>query len=136
MRTQIHIQDASGVEDRARVEQVLVAAASEFGIADTTVTSRVPDTIRCYSERVGYGFAIGARVFREIIIVDFYAGKEPSPRFPAVEERITSELRRIFGERIIIPKASEYIAAQSTLPESEAAREFHRKHFRHERPAA
>jgi len=136
MRTQLHIQDASGVEDRARVEQILVAAASEFGIADTTVTSRVPDTIRCYSERVGSGFAIGARVVREIIIVDFYGGKEPSPRFPAVEERITSELLRIFGERIIIPKASEYIATQSTLPESEAAREFHRKHFRHERPAA
>jgi hypothetical protein len=136
MRTQIHIQDASGVEDKARVEQILVSAASEFGIADTTVTSRVPETIRCYSERIGYGFAVGARVVREIIIVDFNTGKEPSPGFLAVEERITSELRRIFGERIIIPKASEYIAVQSSLPESDAAREFHRKHFRYDAPAA
>jgi hypothetical protein len=136
MKAQLHIQGASGVEDKARVEQVLVATATEFGIFDTTVTSRVPDTIRCYSERIGHGFAIGARVVGDLIIVDFYAGKEPSPRFPAVEERLTSELRRIFGERIIIPKASDYIAAQSSLPESDAAREFHRKHFRHETPAA
>ena len=100
---------------------------------DNTVTSRVPDTIRCYCERIGFGFAIGARVVREIIIVDFYAGKEPSPRFPAVEERITSELRRIFGERISIPEASEYIAAQHTLPVSEASREFHQKYFRHKK---
>ena len=136
MRTQLHIQDASGVEDRARVEQILVSAASEFGIVDTTVASRVPDTIRCYSERIGFGFAIGARVDQSIIIVDFYPGKEPSPCFPAVEERITSELRRVFGERIILPKASECIAAQSVLPVSDAAREFHRKHFRHDTPAA
>jgi hypothetical protein len=135
MKTQLHIHEASSAEDRASVEQVLVGAALEFGIADTTVTSRVPDTIRCYSERVGFGFATGARVFRDIIIVDFYTSKEPSPRFSAVEERITSELRRIFGERIIIPKVSEYIAAQSTLPESDAAREFYRNHFRHETPA-
>jgi hypothetical protein len=136
MRTQLHIQDASGVEARARVEQLLVAAATEFGVVDTTVTSRVPDTIRCYSERIGHGFAIGARVVGNLIIVDFYTGKEPSPRFPAVEERLTSELRRIFGERIIVPKASDYIAALSTLPVSDAAREFHRKHYRHETPAA
>jgi len=136
MKTQLHIRDASSLEDRVLVEQTLVSAASKFGIADTTVTSRVPDTIRCYSERIGYGFAIGARVVRETIIVDFYAGRESSPSFPAVEEHITSELRRIFGERIIVPTASEHIAAQSILPESEAAREFHRKHFRYERPAA
>ena len=136
MRTQLHIQDASGVEDRARVEQVLVAAASEFGMADTTVTSRVPDTICCFSERIGYGFATGARVVGDLVIVDLFSGKEPLLRFPAVEERITSELRRIFGERMIIPKESEYIIAKSTLPESEASKEFHRKHFRHDTPAA
>lgn len=135
MRTQIHIQDASNAEDKARVEQLLVDAASEFGMADTTVTSRVPDTVRCYSERVGSGFAIGARVVREIIIVDFYAGKDPSPRFPVVEQRIASELRRIFGKRFVIPQPSEYIAALSTLPVTDAAREFHKKHFGHDTPA-
>jgi hypothetical protein len=129
MRTQLHIQDASGVEDRARVELVLVSAAAEFGIFDTTATSLVPDTIRCYSERIGHGFAIGARVVREIIIVDFYAGEEPTPRFPAIEEHITSELVHIFGDRLNSPEASEYIAAESILPISDAARELCRKHF-------
>ena len=130
MRTQLHIQDASSAEDRARVEQILISAAAEFGIADTIVTSRVPDTIRCYSERIGYGFAVGARVVQKIIIVDFFDGKESSPHFPAVVERITSELGRIFGERIFIPKASEYIATQSISPVSDAAREFHNKRLK------
>ena len=129
MKTQFHVQNASGLEDRLLVEKILVSAAAKFGIADTTVTSRVPDTIRCYSERIGYGFAIGARVVGEIIIVDFYAGREPSPNFHAVEDYITSEMRRIFAERITIPTASENIAIKSSLPESKAEREFNRKHF-------
>ena len=132
MRTQIHIRNSSSLEDRARVEQILVFAARKFGFADTSVTSRVPDTIRCYSERVGFGCAIGARVVGELVIVDFYDGKEPSPNFPAVEKHITDELHRNFGHRIYIPKVSEYIPTQHSLTESEAAREFNRRHFRQE----
>jgi len=128
-RTQIHIQDASSAEDRARIEQILVAAAGKFGMADTTVTSRVPDTIRCYAERVGFGFAIGGRVVGELAIVDFYSGKEATSVFPTIEAEITSEVQRTFGERVHIPTESEYIPAQSTLPESDEAREFNRKHL-------
>jgi hypothetical protein len=130
MRTQIHILDASSIEDRTRVEQVLVSAAEKFSIADTTVTSRVSNTIRCYSERLGYGFAIGGRVVGKHVIVDFYSGKETSSNFPVIEQHITLELRRIFGDRIHAPKESDYIPAVSTLPESAASREFHRKHLR------
>ena len=98
-------------------------------MADTTVTSRVPNTIRCYSERVGYGFAIGARIFDELIIVDFFSGKESSVHFAPMVKRITFELQRIFCERIYIPQKSEFIKPQHTLPLSDAAREFHRQHF-------
>jgi hypothetical protein len=133
MRTQIHILDASGLEERARVEQILVSAAAKFGIADTTVTSRVPDTIRCYSERVGFGFAVGGRVVGKLVIVDFNAGKAPSSDFSVIKQYITLELCRTFGDRIHVPMESEYVAVQSTLPESDAAREFRRKHFRLER---
>jgi hypothetical protein len=131
VKTQLHIQAASGTEDRAQVEQILASVAKEFGIVDTTVTSCVPDTIRCYSEHIGHGFAIGARVVGNLIIVDFNAGKEPSPGFPAFEKRVTSELRRIFDERVINPEASDYIPAKSTLPQSDAAREFIFKHYGH-----
>jgi hypothetical protein len=131
LKTQIHISDASGAEDRVRVDQILTSAAAKFGIVDTTVTSRVPDTIRCYSERVGFGFAIGGRVVGELIVVDFYSGKAASSVFPVIEEDIILELRRTFGERMHLPNESEHIPALSTLPESDAAREFHRKHFRH-----
>src|SRR5271155_3694781 len=98
MRSQVHIKGFTGALDWEQVERVLVTAATHFGMADTTVTSRVPQTIRCFSQRVGYGFAIGARVFGELVIVDFYPGKKPSEHFLPIVERITSELQRIFGE--------------------------------------
>jgi hypothetical protein len=129
-RSQVHIKNAAGALDWEQVERVVVSAATHFEMADTTVTSRVPHTIRCFSQRVGYGFAIGARIFGELIIVDFSPGKEPSEHFLPLTERITSELHRIFGERFHIPQPTEYIKPQSTLPVSDAAREFHRQHLK------
>lgn len=129
MKSQVHIRGFSGALDWEQVERVLVLAASHFGMADTTVTSRVPQTIRCFSQRVGYGFAIGARVVGPLIIVDFFSGKEPSDHFEPVRERITSELERIFRERFYVPQPSEFIEPQHTLPVSEAAREFGRQNF-------
>ena len=136
MKSQVHIRGFSGALDWEQVERVLVLAASHFGMADTTVTSRVPQTIRCFSQRVGHGFAIGARVFAigarvvgPLIIVDFFSGKEPSDHFEPVRERITSELERIFRERFYVPPPSEFIDPQHTLPVSEAAREFGRQNF-------
>jgi hypothetical protein len=131
MKSQLHIKAGANADDRARVKQILVSAAEKFAMLDTTVTSRVPDTICCYSEMAGSGFAIAARVVDEIVIVDLFDRKD-SPRFPAVEEHIISELRRVFGERIHVPSESEIIEPQHTLPLSEASREFARQHFRHE----
>ena len=97
------------------------------------MTSRVPDTIRCYSESARGGFCTGARVVGKIIIVDLSGGKQNSPRFPAAEEYIVSELRRVFGERIHVPNESEFVAPQHTLPmpNSEEYREHMRKIFQH-----
>jgi len=134
IRAQLHIQDASSAEDRAQVEQLLVAIASESGIADTTVVSSVPDTIRCYSERIGYGFAIGARVSRDLIIVDFNEGKAPTPCFFTLKARLTNELSRMFGKRLIFPTESQHIAIPSGLPLSDAAREFIRNHYKIAQP--
>ena len=131
MKTQIHIKEAANAPDKATIKQILVSAAERFTALDNTVTSRVPDTIICYTESFGVGFAFGARVVGEIIIVDLFPGREPSPNFPAVEKKISSELRRCFGERLYFPKQSEFIPLKSTLPESEASREFHRKHSPH-----
>jgi hypothetical protein len=116
MKNQIHIKAAANAEDRGRVEQILVATAEKFSMVDNSVTSRVPDTIRCYCERVGYGFSNGARVVGEIIIVDFGPGRQPTPNYPAMEDFLVSELRRVFGERIYIAPQSEYIPTQKTLP--------------------
>lgn len=129
MKSQVHIRNFSGALDWEQVERVLILAASHFGMADTTVTSRVPQTIRCFSQRVGYGFAIGARVVGDLIIIDFFPGKEPSEHFEPVKERITSELERIFKGRFYVPQPTEFIEPQHTLPASEAAREFGRQNF-------
>ena len=130
VETQIHLRNSSVAEDRTRVHQLLVSTAVEFDIADNTETSRVPDTITCYSERVGHGFALGARMVDAMIIVDFFPGKEPSPLFSIVREHISSKLRGMFGERAYFAPPSEHIAPQHTLPFSEAGREFHRRGFR------
>ena len=130
MTTQLHIKVTVSAEDKTLVEQILVSAAEEFSLLETTVTSLVKDTINCYSESYGAGFAIGARVVGGLIIVDLSAGKPASPRYPAFAEHTISGLRRVFGERVHIPEPSEFNKIESTLPVSEALRAFHRQHFK------
>ena len=96
----IHIHGAANEEDQARVAQILVSTAEHFTLLDTYLTSGIPYTIRCYSESARGGFAVGARVVSGDVIVDFFSGREASPRFPAVVERICSKLRHVFVGRI------------------------------------
>jgi hypothetical protein len=100
----LHIQGAANLKDQARVEQILISTAEHFTLLDTYLTSGVPYTIRCYSESARGGFAVGARVVAEDVIVNFFSGREASPRFPAVVEHVCSGLRRVFGERIHVLK--------------------------------
>jgi hypothetical protein len=130
MNSQLHIKGAANKGDKARVERIFVSAAEQFVMLDTTVTSRVPDTIRCYSESEKGGFAVGARVVAQFVIIDFSPGRAASLRFLAIEEHISSELRRIFGERVVVPKEFEFIEPQHTLPFSDATREFARQRYR------
>jgi hypothetical protein len=127
--TEFHIKSSSLAEDRAMVEQVLFAAAERFGMLDNSVTSRVPDTIRCYSESAKGGFATGGRVVGDIIIVDVVAGRVPSPRYPDIEAYFSDELRRFFGDRVRAATEPERIPPNNSLPISEASHEFVRKQF-------
>jgi hypothetical protein len=105
----LHIQGAANKNDQARVARILVSAAERFTLLDTYLTSGIPYTIRCYSESARGGFAVGARIVPGEVIVDFFAGREVSPRFPAVVEHICSELRRVFGQRIQVRKRGEFM---------------------------
>ena len=128
MNEQIHLVRGANAEDMALVEQMLICGSNHFSMTDTTVTSRVMGTIRCYSERYGGGFAIGARVHQDLIIVDLVPGRKPSPRFPEVRDYFITEFPKSFGERYHLATEAEFIKWQSTLPPSEAALEFHRQH--------
>jgi hypothetical protein len=120
---------AANPEDRISVEQVLVAVAARFGLVDNSITSRVPDIIRSYVEKIGAGFGRGARVVGDSILVDFNPCGQRSKTFSAVMENIVSELQHLFGDRLSIATSENYVEVSSTLPESPEAREFHRKMF-------
>jgi hypothetical protein len=100
----LRIQGVVNENDKARVEQILISTAEQFAMLETTFTSGVRGTIRCYSESPKGGFAAGARIFAEDIFVDFFAGRELSLRFPGFVEHICAELRRVFVERITVVK--------------------------------
>lgn len=100
----LQIQGAVNENDKARVEQILISTAEHFAMSDTTFTSGVRGTIRCYCESPNGGFAIGARILAEDVFVDFFAGRELSPRFPGFVEHVCAELRRVFVERITVVK--------------------------------
>ena len=125
---QLYVQMASG-EDKNRVEKLLIATANKFNLVDTTVTSRVEHTIKCYSEKLGAGFGLGARMAGDLIIVDLNPVGRHTKNFSAVLEFIKSELERMFGSRLRIATTDNYIKAEATLPVSPESREFHRKMF-------
>ena len=127
-KAQVHIENAANAEDKERVKQILGAAAERFAMLDTTVTSRVPDTICGYSESFKGGF-IGARVVGDIIIVDLSISKNESPRYPEVELFVISELRQVFGTRSCVAERARFIEPQHTLPFSNAANAFYRQHY-------
>jgi hypothetical protein len=95
-----YVLGAANEEDRARVAQILTGTAERFTLLDTYLTSGIPYTIRCFSESARGGCAVCARVVATDVMVDFFAGRESSPRFPAVVQHICRELRRAFGGRI------------------------------------
>ncbi len=98
------LQGAANGADQARVAEILISTAERFTLLDTYLTSGIPYTIRCYSESARGGFAVGARLVAEDVLVDFFSGREASPRFPAVVEHICSRLRRVFGGRMRVLK--------------------------------
>ena len=100
----LRIQGAVNKNDKARVEHIIISTAERFAMVETTSTSGVRGTIRCYCESPKGGFAAGARIFAEDIFVDFFADRELSPRFPGFVEHICAELRRVFVERIAVVK--------------------------------
>lgn len=111
----------------ALVERVFAEVASKYGLVDTKVTSRVEHTICNYSEGFRRGFGLGSRRTGDLILVDFNPREGRTEHFNAVFESIVTELRKHFGDRMVLANAESYIAARDTLPISDAARAFVKK---------
>lgn len=95
-KSQIQIAAANVDESKASVEKILLTGAEKFNLYDNSDTSRVPDTIKSIVEGKGFGFGLGARVAKGIIYVDFFPGKNTSPKFEEVRQFILYELRKTF----------------------------------------
>ena len=133
-REKIQFQIKAQPGDEARVEEVFEAAATNFSLVDTKVTSRVAHTISNYSEKLGDGFGLGARVHEELILVDFNVIGGKTEKFNAVFDFIVSKLRERFSDSMCLADENSRIPAINTLPESAAAREFHSKMIKTKHP--
>jgi hypothetical protein len=95
-KSQIQIETANLNESKVIVEKILLTSVEKFNLYDNSHTSKVPDTIRSIVEEKGFGFGLGARIAKDIIYVDFFPKKNPSPKFYEVHQFILSELRKAF----------------------------------------
>jgi hypothetical protein len=100
--SRLRIQGAANERDQEEAEQILVVTAARFAMLETTAISGVRGTVRCYSENPKGGFNVGARILAADIMVDFFAGRDTTPRFTAFVEQICAELRRVFADRITV----------------------------------
>lgn len=130
LTAEFHIKSFAVAKDRARVEQILIAGAERFDMLDASVTSRVPDTIRWYTNTIKGEFGAGASVVGDIIIVDLVDGREPSPLYPELEAYFVAELQRAFVDRVSKAEGSQRIPFHNSLPASEAARDFMKKNMK------
>jgi hypothetical protein len=130
LMAEFHIKSFAISEDRALVEQILIVGAERFDMLDASVTSRVPDTIRWYTKTIKGEFGAGARVAGDIIVVDLVDGRQPSPFYSELEAYFVAELQRAFGDRVSKAERSQRIPFHNSLPPSEAARDFMKKHMK------
>jgi hypothetical protein len=111
-------------DDSNAVGKVLDAAAEKFELIDNTVTSLVPNTIQSLIEEMGAGFGLGARIAEPLILVDFNPRCGRTEKFNLVFDYIVSELQKLFKERLSFAKPHNYIKTESSLPLSEAEKNF------------
>jgi hypothetical protein len=100
-KRQLQIKWESKVDERRSVENIFILATEKFHLFDNTPTSRVPNTIKSIVERDGFGFAFGARVVSDLIIVDMFPRKSPSEQlFAEICNFLQTELFKIFPTQI------------------------------------
>ena len=125
MKKEYHIRQASDI-DQELVEGIFTTASSRFDLIDTKVSSLLKGTICNYSEGLGWGFGLGALRRGDFICVGFNSGKSANTSCPPVFDYIANELKRSFGDRVILVSESEQVDLQKwpREPISDQHREF------------
>jgi hypothetical protein len=105
---QFQIEDAT-TEDEQLAVSVVSGVANRYSLADTKDSSRVPLTLLNYSEKIGFGFGLGARRVGSFLVVDFNPRNGASELYGSVLSEIADALRLTFGERFRENHSDKYI---------------------------
>lgn len=90
-------------------KELLDRIAHKYSMADTFVTSRAEGTMLNYSEKIGNGFALGARSNDSMIIVDINPGRDPGSQYSEFLSDISRELHLRFGTACVESGESDWI---------------------------
>jgi hypothetical protein len=110
-KSQVQIESEDLDLAKATVDKILLMALHKFDLYDNSHTSRVPDTIRSVVESSSFGFGLGARVVKGLIVVGFNPIRNYSQKFKDVRDFILNELRNSFhiDPREISEDSPDYI---------------------------
>lgn len=124
-RVQLHIPEQTG--DVVVVAEILLEAEQRFALVDTRVVSRVEGTLFNYSEGCGFGFGLGARRAKQLLLVEFNLAKGNPEKFERVMRFIRDKLTERFGDKVSEASSENWIPAPDTLPITDEMRAFHRR---------
>jgi hypothetical protein len=122
-KRQYHIRQSTDADQMA-VEDIFKTTALRFGLVDAKLGSLLQHTVCNYSERLGWGFGLGALRIDDLICVGLNPAKATTDRFRPVFDFIAGELTAAFGERLVLATEAQEIDV-SVLPRVKAT-EAHR----------
>ena len=128
------LQFRLGEASEAEVEKLRTlvhSIALKYGMADTTVTSRAERTVANFSEKVGSGFALAARIHGSLLVVEISSGRVPTPRFSDFLADVSGELRQRFGKACVESTEADWIPVRNveiTPEHAQRIRAFFERH--------
>src|SRR5687768_9944695 len=116
--------------DETTVKDMVDNIAHRYSMEENTVTSLAERTIVHYTERIGFGYALGARGHDSIILVEASAGRTQSSGYEELVSDLSRELRGRFADSCAESAEADWIPitnAKVTPEHAERIRVFHKQ---------